>query len=92
MCVYLIEGDRVCNPDTTVIPDMYGGIELGEYGDPVAYWIAKHHPRVHPALSRGSGNEYRLMARKRGDVMFSMSCRIGSGLDSGAVFLSGSGY
>lgn len=44
LCVYLIEGDRVCNPDTTVIPDMYGGIELGEYGDPVAYWIAKHHP------------------------------------------------
>lgn len=44
LCVYLIEGDRVCNPDTTAIPDMYGGIELGEYGDPVAYWIAKHHP------------------------------------------------
>lgn len=44
LCVYLIEGDRVCNPDNVFIPDMYGGIELGEYSDPVAYWIAKHHP------------------------------------------------
>ncbi|EBQ5448126.1 phage portal protein, partial [Salmonella enterica] len=30
--------------DNVFIPDMYGGIELGEYSDPVAYWIAKHHP------------------------------------------------
>ncbi|EED9388542.1 phage portal protein [Salmonella enterica subsp. enterica] len=44
LCVYLIEGDRVCNPDNEFVPDLYGGVEVGEFSEPVAYWIAKHHP------------------------------------------------
>ncbi|HGE7088402.1 TPA: phage portal protein [Klebsiella aerogenes] len=44
LCVYLVEGDRVCNPEDRIIPDLYGGVEVGEFSEPVAYWIAKHHP------------------------------------------------
>lgn len=49
-CVYdlrvaLIEADRVCNPDQ--IPggaNILGGVEVGKYGEPVAYWVARRHP------------------------------------------------
>lgn len=44
LCVYLIEGDRVCNPEDRFIPNLYGGVEVGEFSEPVAYWVAKHHP------------------------------------------------
>ncbi len=43
--VQLIEADRVCNPHN--VPEdskTMAGIEVGEYGDPVAYYISKHHP------------------------------------------------
>lgn len=43
----LIEADRVCNPET-ILPqadaNILGGVEIGEYGEPLAYWIAKHNP------------------------------------------------
>ncbi len=45
--VYIIESDRVCNPtDSLINPnvDIMQGIELGTYGEPVAYHIAKYHP------------------------------------------------
>lgn len=43
--IQLIEGDRVCNP-ATVPPqkDILEGVEVGPYGEPVAYHIAKYHP------------------------------------------------
>lgn len=46
--VQLIEADRVCNPD--VLPgdffkkDVLGGVEVGEHGEPVAYFIVNQHP------------------------------------------------
>lgn len=43
--VSLIEADRVCNPD--IIPsnkNLIAGVEVDEYGAPVAYHIAKNHP------------------------------------------------
>lgn len=42
--IYLIESDRVCNPTTEALLNVYEGIELGDYGEPVAYYVAKYHP------------------------------------------------
>lgn len=43
--VQVIEGDRVCNPQTKPdTPELMAGIETGEYGEPIAYHIAKYHP------------------------------------------------
>lgn len=44
--VYLIEADRVGSP---INKDYQGrkiinGIEIGDYGEPIAYWIAQKHP------------------------------------------------
>lgn len=54
--VQIIEADKVCDP----VPkdpkrNIKGGVELGEYGEIAAYWIAKNHP-----LSKNSSrNEWR---------------------------------
>lgn len=46
--VQLIEADRVCNPHNILTDEKtMAGIEVGEYGEPVAYYIAKHHPLSH---------------------------------------------
>jgi capsid protein len=44
--VQLIEGDRVCDPPLSGLQSMnlYAGIETGEYGEPLAYWVARYHP------------------------------------------------
>lgn len=43
--VQLIEADRVCNPpQIPEMPPTMAGIETGEYGEPIAYHIAKYHP------------------------------------------------
>lgn len=46
--VNLIEGDKVCNPTALEGQDVnryvVGGVVNGDYGDPIAYYIAKHHP------------------------------------------------
>lgn len=46
--VHLLEADRVCDP--YVLPvgvDIFGGVEVGPLGDPVAFWIADRHPAEH---------------------------------------------
>lgn len=43
----LIESDRVCNPynvDALAKINVVEGVEIGQYGEPVAYYVAKHHP------------------------------------------------
>ena len=42
----LIEADRICDPvDKVAIGNsILEGVEIGTYGEPVAYWIAKYHP------------------------------------------------
>lgn len=43
--VQLIEADRVCNPpQIPELPPTMAGIETGDYGEPIAYHIAKYHP------------------------------------------------
>lgn len=43
--VQLLEGDRVCDPPFWGLDeDIFAGVELGAYGEPVAYYVAKYHP------------------------------------------------
>lgn len=44
--VQLIEADRICDDPTLVTSgkDIMGGVELGRYGEPVAYHVARYHP------------------------------------------------
>lgn len=44
--VFLIEGDRVCNPAwITESATTLGGVETDLYGQPVAYWVSRYNPR-----------------------------------------------
>ena len=49
----LIEADRVCNPASNIPANanVLGGVEVGQYGETVAYWVAKHHPNAHSRLN-----------------------------------------
>lgn len=43
--VHLIEADRVCDP--TIVDsklNILGGVEVGSYGEPVAYYVTRYHP------------------------------------------------
>lgn len=45
--IALIEADRVCNPETaggSSKANILGGIEIDEYGESIACYIAKHNP------------------------------------------------
>ncbi len=40
----MIEADRVCNPPGVTNPNIRGGIEVDQFGAPIAYYIAQKHP------------------------------------------------
>ncbi|MBE0470503.1 MAG: phage portal protein [Methyloprofundus sp.] len=43
--VSLVEGDRVCDPKPKPKDkDILAGVEVGDWGEPIAYHIAKYHP------------------------------------------------
>lgn len=48
----LIEADRVCNPQGKIANgrNVLGGVEIGQYGETVAYWVAKYNPDSFPRL------------------------------------------
>lgn len=48
--VGVIEADRVCNPivNPPKNKNILGGVEIGEYGDTIAYWVAKYNPNSLP--------------------------------------------
>lgn len=48
----LIEADRVCNPQGGIANgrNVLGGVEIGQYGETVAYWVAKYNPGSFPKL------------------------------------------
>lgn len=48
----LIEADRVCNPQGEIANgrNVLGGVEIGQYGETVAYWVAKYNPGSFPKL------------------------------------------
>lgn len=44
--VNLIEADYVCSPlNKDLAKNILEGVEVGEYGDPLAYYISKYHPK-----------------------------------------------
>lgn len=41
----LVESDRLCNPQNEMDSDrLRGGVEIDQYGRPLAYWLRKTHP------------------------------------------------
>ena len=57
--VGLIEADRVCNPrDNSTNANILGGVEVGKYGEAIAYWIAKFNPNSHPRWNQSTMNEW----------------------------------
>lgn len=42
--IQLIEADRVCNPQIKKGKNIINGVEVGKYGEVLAYYIAKNHP------------------------------------------------
>lgn len=44
LALEVIEADRVSTPPGQQGPNMRDGVELGDRGQPVAYWIKKRHP------------------------------------------------
>jgi capsid protein len=50
--VHLVEADRVCDPlQKPIDADIYGGVEVGDLGEPIAFWIADRFPDA-PSLGR----------------------------------------
>lgn len=58
----LIEADRVCNPVNPPPPanaNILGGVEIGQYGETVAYWVSKYNPNAFPRLTVQIQNEWK---------------------------------
>lgn len=56
----LIEADRVCDPlNASTTANILGGIEVGTYGETVAYWVAKHHPGAIPRIGQDLQQEWK---------------------------------
>lgn len=58
LCWQLVEGDRLCNNGGArdggagEVGKMYGGVEVGTNGEPLAYWITRDHPGLYNSESR----------------------------------------
>ena len=51
--IQLIEADRICDPwPMAPDADILAGVETGQYGEPVAYYVARYHPGGMPSLAR----------------------------------------
>ena len=58
----LIEADRVCNPDNLLPQDdanILGGVEVGEYGEPIAYWVCNQNPNSAPRNMKQMQKEWK---------------------------------
>lgn len=58
----LIEADRVCNPVNPPPPanaNILGGVEVGQYGEAIAYWVSKHNPNAYPRSTVKIMNEWK---------------------------------
>ncbi len=60
--ISLIEADRVCDPiNNTISTDanILGGVEIGTYGETIAYWIAKYNPNSYPPINKVAAQEWK---------------------------------
>lgn len=56
----LIEADRVCNPLTIPLGvNILGGVEVGEFGESQAYWVAKLNPNSHSRFLSNTRQEWK---------------------------------
>lgn len=57
----LIEADRVCNPlgVTPANANILGGVEIGKYGEAIAYWVSKYNPESYPRATVKMKNEWK---------------------------------
>lgn len=57
----LIEADRVCNPMGATPPNanILGGVEIGAYGETIAYWVSKYNPNSYPRTNLNIQNEWK---------------------------------
>lgn len=57
----LVEADRVCNPlsNTPANANILGGVEIGNYGETIAYWVSKYNPNAYPRLNVNTKNEWK---------------------------------
>lgn len=58
----LIEADRVCDPQYPPKPmdkNILGGVEVGQYGETVAFWVAKYNPNATPRTTEQFKNEWK---------------------------------
>jgi capsid protein len=63
-CIQVVEADRLCNPNGQ--PDranLRGGIEINEYGAPIAYWVKRVHPGDRFQVGGFSSDAERIPAR-----------------------------
>ncbi|MBR1953443.1 MAG: phage portal protein [Lentisphaeria bacterium] len=62
LCIGLIEADRVCNPVNPTPPvdaNILGGVEIGQYGETVAYWICNQNPNAYPRTTVSVQKEWK---------------------------------
>jgi lambda family phage portal protein len=65
--IALIEGDRVCDPEKKPKGrNVFAGIELDDYGAPVKYWVAKHHPGCVSARTKKEWVDFDVFGSKTG--------------------------
>lgn len=58
----LIEADRVCNPVNPPPPtnaNVLGGVEVGQYGEPLAYWVCNQNPNASPRTMKQIQKEWK---------------------------------
>lgn len=62
--VMLVDPDRLANPPGRMNDErLRAGIEIANYGEPVAYWLAKRHPADLPYWQAGINDFERIPAR-----------------------------
>lgn len=58
--VGLIEADRVCNPmPKPPNKNILGGVEVGAYGETIAYWVSRHHPESFPRYTNWQPQDWK---------------------------------
>lgn len=56
----LIESDRVCDPmPMPQDKNILGGVEIGQYGETVAYWVCNRHPGALPRSANEPKEEWK---------------------------------
>lgn len=64
-CMMMVDPDRLMSPYGMSDDKIRGGIEIGTYGEPLAYWILKKHPNDIFGVNFAANEFDRIPARNR---------------------------